>query len=621
MARRALAEAFRRKRQDELLALEHYLITLFRKRLAVIALFALQRFRLGHFRRFARFRSEFGPAALQIGRALPGFRLRGLQNGHRDYGIAVGQIDAAHPDRIAAGKDADIGNGKADALALAGGQQHGRIFRAGLHADNAVALVELHGDLAVAVDLDEVGQLVAPHRAACGGEHDVEVFPAFLVLRQRHDGGDPLVGLQRQQVDQRLAARLRRCQRQLPHLHLVDDAARGEEQDRRVRIGDEQPRDEILLLGRHARTALAAAPLCPVGVERHALDVAGMGNGDHHLLAGNQVLVLHVEIAFGDLRAARRCEFLAHGGEFVLDDGHHPDTGGQDVEIVGDFVAKLVQLVGNLVAAERRQPLQAQVENGTRLFLGEIIGAVVVEAVLGIVDQFDQRRHVLGFPAPFHQLRPRRCRVRRMADQLDHLVDIGNGDGETHQDMCPCPRLVEQELGAPRHHLLAEGNESAQQVEQVHLLRPAAVERDEVAAERGLQRREAVELVQHHIGDRITLQFDYHPVARAVGFVSDVGNAFEPLVAHQFGDLLDHRRLVDLKRYLRNDDRLTFAAQGFDFSLAAHDDRAAPGLVGGADARTAQNDATRGEIRSRNDLHHRGKIDCRVVDQRDTAID
>ena len=58
--------------------------------------------------------------------------------------------------------------------------------------DDVVALVELHGDLAGAVDVDEVRQLVAAHAAARRGEHHVELVPVVLVLGQRHDGGDAL---------------------------------------------------------------------------------------------------------------------------------------------------------------------------------------------------------------------------------------------------------------------------------------------------------------------------------------------------------------------------------------------------------------------------------------------
>ncbi|MCY1246192.1 hypothetical protein D9M72_594010 [compost metagenome] len=81
------------------------------------------------------------------------------------------------------------------------------MLRAGVDGEDLVALLlELHRDLAVAVDLDEVRQFVAANRAAGRREHDVEVFPGRLVLGQRHDRRDAFAGFQRQHVDQRLAA-------------------------------------------------------------------------------------------------------------------------------------------------------------------------------------------------------------------------------------------------------------------------------------------------------------------------------------------------------------------------------------------------------------------------------
>jgi hypothetical protein len=118
----------------------------------------------------------------------------------------------------------------------------------------------------------------------------------------------------------RLAARLRRRQRQPPDLELVDDAARGEEQHRRVRVRDEELRHEILFARRHAGTALAAAVLRPVFGERHALDVAGVADGDDHVLALDQVLVLELRPAFGDLGPARRGELVTHRRQLRLHD-------------------------------------------------------------------------------------------------------------------------------------------------------------------------------------------------------------------------------------------------------------------------------------------------------------
>ena len=45
-------------------------------------------------------------------------------------------------------------------------------------------------------------------------------------------------------------------------------------------------------------------------------------------------------------------------GKLVLDDRLNASPRAQDIEIVGDLVGELVELGLDLVAAERRQPLQ-----------------------------------------------------------------------------------------------------------------------------------------------------------------------------------------------------------------------------------------------------------------------
>ena len=182
-------------------------------------------------------------------------------------------------------------------------------------------------------------------------------------------------------------------------------------------------------------------------------------------------------------------------------------------------------------------------------------------------------------------------------------------------------RLAQQELGAPADDLLAEGDERPQHVDQRQHFRLAAVERHHVGAERRLQRREAIELVEDHVGIGVALQLDDDAVALAVAFVADVGNALDALVAHQLGHLLDHRRLVHLERDFGDDDRLAVAAHLLDRNLAAHDDRAAPGRIGAVDAGAAEDDAAGREVRAGNDLHQFRQVHRRIVDQRDRAVD
>jgi hypothetical protein len=165
-------------------------------------------------------------------------------------------------------------------------------------------------------------------------EHHVEPLPRRLVDGQRHDRGDALAFLKGKHVDERLPRGVRRRERQPPHLLLVGLAARGEEQDGRVRVCDEEAGDEILVPRLHAGPALAAPPLRPVGRKRDALDVAGMGHGHDHVLALDQVLVLDIRVPVENPGLPGVANGIARGAELVLDDPHDALARAQDLEIV-----------------------------------------------------------------------------------------------------------------------------------------------------------------------------------------------------------------------------------------------------------------------------------------------
>ena len=122
-------------------------------------------------------------------------------------------------------------------------------------------------------------------------------------------------------------------------------------------------------------------------------------------------------------------------------------------------------------------------------------------------------------------------------------------------------------------------------------------------------------------GIGVALQLDNDAVTLAVGFVAQVRNTLDALVLDQFGHLLDHRRLVHLEGNFGDDDLLAIAAHRLDGGAAAHDDRAAAGLVGGADAGAAKDERAGRKVRTRNDLHQLRQFQSRLVDQGDTAID
>src|SRR3546814_2792973 len=81
----------------------------------------------------------------------------------------------------------------------------------------------------------------------------------------------------------------------------------------------EQFGDRVLILGRHARTALAAASLGAEALQRGALEIALHRDGDDPLLPLDQRFIVYAVGVGGDFRQARggevafdRLELLAH---------------------------------------------------------------------------------------------------------------------------------------------------------------------------------------------------------------------------------------------------------------------------------------------------------------------
>ena len=110
-------------------------------------------------------------------------------------------------------------------------------------------------------------------------------------------------------------------------------------------------------------------------------------------------------------------------------------------------------------AQKEREALQAQVEDGPGLLFGQLVGPGQRDAAARLVDQFDQRCHVVNRPVPGQHLLAGGRRVRRVADQGNHVVDVGDGHREADQDMGPLARLGQLELGPPGDDLFAEGDE------------------------------------------------------------------------------------------------------------------------------------------------------------------
>ena len=225
---------------------------------------------------------------------------------------------------------------------------------------------------------------------------------AEVAHRQR--GPDLLVLGELEHVGQGLAARGPPELGQLVDLQPVGAAARREEQDVGVGRRHEQAIDEVGLAGLHPLHALATAALRPVLGQRIALDVAGVGHGHDHVLLDDQVLRRETLHRLADLGPARVAELLLDLAQLVDHDLADALVAAEQILQIRNLGADFLELVEDPLALHRGQRTQSHFQDGVGLALRELEAG--------------------------HQLLAGRRRVRRVADDRDHLVEVLEGDRE-----------------------------------------------------------------------------------------------------------------------------------------------------------------------------------------------
>ena len=312
--------------------------------------------------------------------------------------------------------------------------------------------------------------------------------------------------------------------------------------------------DVVLVLQVHPHHADPAAALLAVRGDRQALDVAGTGDRDHHVLFRDQILELELFLGRDDLGAPVVVARVdpAELEQLLLDQRVDLLLGAEQVAQLGDALLDVLELVLDALALERGEGAQAQLEDRDRLYLGEL---------------------ELG-----HQAGLRSVGVRGAADERDHRVEVVERDQVALQDVSALLLLAQFVLRAARDDLALEVEVVRQELEQRERARYAVHERDRVDAERRLQRRVLEELVQCDLRDGVTLQLDLDAHPGPVGVVLQVRDLGQHLVVDELGDLGDHAAVAALLHAvgkLGDDDRALAAAQLLDVGACAHDDAAA----------------------------------------------
>lgn len=195
-----------------------------------------------------------------------------------------------------------------------------------------------------------------------------------------------------------------------------------------------------------------------------------------------------------------------------------------------------------------------------------------------------------------HQALTRDLHGVAATDEGDDLFDRVQRLEQAAQDVRPLlglaqpkPRAPDDDLDLVRHPVTDEG------VDRQRARHPVD-ERQHVRAEVRLQIGVLVEVVQHDLGDRVTLQHDDQALARARGrLVPDVRDPADLAVLDQVGDLLRQVVGVRLERQL-GDDQALAALDLLDRDDRAHRDGAASGAVRLLDALAAHDQCAGGEV-------------------------
>src|SRR5215471_15200002 len=382
--------------------------------------------------------------------------------------------------------------------------------------------------------------------------------------------------------------------------------------------------DDVLLFGGGADATPAAAALSSVERQGRALNVTAAGHGDHHVLLDDQILDVDIGGLRHDLRAPLVAELFLHLLQFFDDDVLNELVGPQDLLQLLDQREDFLELGDDLLALESGEPLQAHVQNGLRLTLVESQDVRRFSLLsAGRERRADELLEAAARHRDFgHQPVLGLFRVLGSADDLDHLVDVGQSESQTTQQMGTLLRLFQVELRAPDDDGFAVIDEVAQQLRQRKDARLVLDDREQDDAEGGLHRRQGVELVEDDLSVLASAKLDHHANALAARFVSQIRDTVDLLFVDELGNPLDQLGLVDLVGDFGDDDGFPLAARRLlDDRTCTHLHATAARFVGVPNSVGAVNEARGGEVGAWKPLHQLAERGVGVSHQLDRRVD
>ena len=410
-------------------------------------------------------------------------------------------------------------------------------------------------------------------------------------------------------------------------MHALDVNPAGVREEHQIimGIGREQMLDEIagLLIGGclarfHADHAFSSTALGAEGTSVRAFDQAVVRDSDHHRFVSNEILNGHFAFVRCEVCPAWGGVLFLNKGQFVLNDAEYARFLSQDIKEVFNLLNEVLVLGANLVDFQTGQLIEAQFENGVRLFFAEFITAVV-EASLVANENPELLNSRLG-EIERHQFHLGFIAVGGFADNLDELIKIRERDDITFQRLSSALSLLQFVTRAPHDDFAAVLDIAIDGFLKRECLGLAVINGEHIDAEGGGQLRVLVEVIDDHLRDRIALELD-NDTGVFIGFIADSRDLGENLFIGQLSDALYECGAVDVVGNLGDDNLLFAVAHFLHAESTSHLDGAfASGEIirhGGEPG----DGATGREIRALDILHQPLEIDIGIIDLGADTID
>ena len=374
-----------------------------------------------------------------------------------------------------------------------------------------VALIEVDGNQAALADID-IGVILGSFDDALSGDHDI--VPVIRSdIRGFDDAGNLFVLLQREDIDHIGAAGGAGAFRNFVALNAVDLALVGEEHEVIVGRAGVDVADKILVPTGHAADSASAAALGSINIQRLALQIAVVGEGDHAGFLRNQVLDIHFALNRSDFGAARVVEFFFDFEQLGLDDCANLALVCEDCVILCNLLMEFVNLCLELFTLQACQTAQLHLDDCLCLNLVE--SEALHQGCLTVLNG------VVG------------------ADDRDDLVDIIQSGEQTLEDMSAFLCLFQVKDGSAGDNLLLELDVFLEHLVQGEGLWLVVDQSEHNHADGILKLGEAIQLVEHNLSIGIAFELDDNLHALSAGLIADIADLVNLLFLDQLGNPLD----------------------------------------------------------------------------------